>query len=522
MTDPSSARLEAGRSRFVVNALASYGQRALVAVAALLVTPYLFRELGTDAFGTWSVMFTLTTVFAMLEEGFALGATKFVAGHRARERRGEVEKTLGATVVLMAGLGGVGMASCLALGLLAPGLASAGEGDAFRAGMIFLGGGILLRTPLVAYGSILAGYQRYDLYNAAQAVTIAGAALGSVAVVAAGRGVLGLAIVQAAALVAGGVTYLVLLRRLDPALRLRPLRGDRGARRQLLGFSAFTMLADSMMFIGGRLDTVVIAAIRSAGAATPFAVATKLQAGIQAVTLPVINLLVPMTSELEATGRRAVVATRLVVATRVTLQATIPVAAAMAMFSPDIVSLWLGSEAPAVTDEIVTLLALNSLMLCAVPAHKVLIGVGGARSAGTLNTVEGLLNLGVSVVLVSAYGAIGAAIGTLTASFAVGPANFLLVCRQTGSSLAGLGRAGIGGAVVSSLPCLAAMVPLWLLLSPGVGRLLLGFGAGLGVAAIVASLQLGPGRILTELRAGLRAARDPERQAPQLAGEEPV
>jgi hypothetical protein len=47
------------------------------------------------------------------------------------------------------------------------------------------------------------------------------------------------------------------------------------------------------------------------------------------------------------------------------------------------------------------------------------------------------------------------------------------------------------------------MLPVWLLLSPSAGRLALGAALGLGVAGVVAILQLGPGRIRSELRAGL-------------------
>ncbi len=99
---------------------------------------------------------------------------------------------------------------------------------------------------------------------------------------------------------------------------------DRSARRRVLGFSSFTLLADSMMFVGARLDTVVIAALRNAAAAAPFAAANKLQTAIQTLTLPVINLMLPMVSELDARGMRETVIERMLVATRVTLQVDRP------------------------------------------------------------------------------------------------------------------------------------------------------------------------------------------------------
>jgi O-antigen/teichoic acid export membrane protein len=513
-----------GRRAFLLNALSSYGQRALVAISALLLTPYLFRSLGTDGFGTLSVMLTLTTVFTMIELGFSLGTTKFIAELQAGGRREEMEATLGATLVLMALLGLIAFATSVLVALFASGLAADGEREEFRVGMLILGAGYMVRLPLVAYGSVLAGYQRYDLYyGVGHSIVIVGTALGAVVAVEAGGGVLGVAIAYTVAFVAGGVAYAALLRRIDPSLRLHPRRSDRRAGRKVLGFSTFTLLADSMNYIAVGLDNVVIAAIRNAAAAAPFAAASKLQSGLHALTLPVLNLMLPMISDLEARGMREAVVWRLLLATRVTLQVTLPVALAVALFSSDIVDVWLGPSAPAVTASILTVLAIYTVMLCQVPSQKVLLGVGHARAVAILNTAWGISNLAISIVLVIAYGAIGAALGTLISTTLIGPANFPLACRATGCPLPRLLRVGLWPAIASSLPSIAVMLPVWLLMSPGGGRLALGVALGVGVAALVGILQLGPRRSLAELRSALRRSEPELDSSPsQLAVEGPT
>ena len=311
-----------------------------------------------------------------------------------------------------------------------------------------------------------------------------------------------MAIAYGAAQAAGGLLCLPLLRRVDPGVRLLPRASDGASLRRVLSFSTFTLLADAMIFLGVRLDTVVIAAIRGAAAAAPFAAASKLQNGLQAPTLPVINLMMPMVAELHARGRLAEVRRRLVLAVRVTLQVTAPLAVGVALFSTDIVRVWLGDTAPAVTDEIVAILAVQTVMISAVPADKVLVGLGRPRTVGLLNMGEGLSNLTISIVLVSAHGAIGAALGTLITSFAIGPAKFPLACRAAGCRLGTLLGAGLGRGLASALPGVAVMVPVFLAMDPGAARLALGLGLGVAVSALVAVLQVGPGR-LREALAGL-------------------
>jgi O-antigen/teichoic acid export membrane protein len=63
----------------VRSTISTYGVRALLALSVLLLTPYLFRTLGPPAFGTWSVLYTIATIFSLVEFGFSTGATKLIA-----------------------------------------------------------------------------------------------------------------------------------------------------------------------------------------------------------------------------------------------------------------------------------------------------------------------------------------------------------------------------------------------------------------------------------------------------------
>lgn len=487
------------------NVASAYGLRALLALSALALTPYLYRRLGSAGFGTWSVMFTVTTVFSLLELGISAGVAKYVAEFKAAGRPRELEATLAAALVLMTLMGVLALAISLLIGRLAPQLAAAGQREAFQTGMVVLGLAMLARFPLVAYAATLTGYQRWSRFNAAQAAATAAFALGAVVAIEAGGGILGLAIDWAAAYVAGGVLFAVLLARAEPSLSLRPRRPSGASLRRIGTFSSFTLLADSMGFIAQRMDTVVIAAIRNAAAAAPFAAAVKLQSGLQSLTLPFIDLLMPMMSELSVRQLGGEVVRRFTLATRIALQLTLPAAVAIALFAPDIVRLWLGRDAGAdAASIVVVLVAVQTVTLAAAPAEKVLVGIGRVRLVGALALVDGLSNLAASIALVAAYGAIGAALGTLATSALVAPVKIPLACRATGASLAAFAREGLGRAITSSILPVAVMVAIRLLLPPGAVRAGAGLGAGLALAAAIGLAQVGSLR----LRALFTAARE--------------
>jgi O-antigen/teichoic acid export membrane protein len=479
------------------NAVSAYVSRGLLALSVLVVTPYLFRELGQAGFGTWSVVFTIASIFTLLESGFARGLSKLVAQLLAEGRRNELSQTVGVAVTLMVALGVLAAVICVIVAVLGAGLAPADLRDDFRQSLLVLAAGRIVYSPLAAYNAALQGYQRYDLVNAEASAGTVVFSLGAIGAVAAGSGIVGVTAALAAGYVATGLPAPLLVHHVDRRLPIRPRLGDPEGRRRLLHFGSFVLLADSMGFVGQRMDTLVIAAVRNAAAAAPYAAMVKLQSGVQSLTLPVVFQLMPMASDLWARGRTVEVARRLGVAVRVVLQATLPLAAALALFAGDVVDLWLGSEAPPVTEQILVVLMIAQIVLLTVaPAEQVLVGIGRVRMIALFTLVGGCANLSLSIVLVWAYGAIGAAVGTLATSAALAPVLLLLAARALGQPTLRLMHGSVLPAVVSSLPALGAMTLIRVLLAPGAERLAVGVALGIGLAVAIGTLQLGPARML--------------------------
>jgi O-antigen/teichoic acid export membrane protein len=493
------------RSRFARNAATSYGVRVPLALSALLLTPYLYRRLGEAGFGTWSVMFALGSVFSLLQAGFMAGITKFVAELRAQDRAAELQRTVGAALALMTLLGVLAALISAGIALGADGLAARGEHESFQVGMLAIGAVMLVRLPCLGCSAVLNGYQRYDASNGAWLVSIVAFPIAAVAAVEAGAGVTGVALSYAGSLLLGGLVAAGLLRRLDPRLVLRPRWGDRSGLRRIASFSSFTTLADSMVFVSQRLDTVFIAALVNATAAAPYAAAVKLGSGLQSLTTPFVELLMPMVADLSARGRLEALRWRFLTSTRLVVQITLPVACGLAIFSGDVVEVWLGgSGSNDAAGIIIALMAAQTLTLSVAPASAVLVGLGRVRFLGVLAVVEGVANVALSIALISALGAIGAALGTLLTSALLAPVRIPYTARALGVPTLRALRATYGGGIASALPGIAAMAFVFAGLGQGEVRLALGLGAGFVVTAAVATAQIGPRRIGSLVR-GLRA-----------------
>ncbi len=489
------------RARFLRNATSSYAVRVPLAASVLLLTPYLYRRLGEDGFGTWSVMFALVSVFSLLQAGTSAGIAKHIAELGGPEQRSERQEMVSSAITLMCAVGLVAALVSAVLSITAGGLAAPGDRHAFELGLLIIGVAMLVRMPCMACAAVLNGDQRFDASNAAWTTSIVSFPIGAVIAVEAGGRITGLAIAYAASLLIGGASAVLLLRRLDPALSLRPRLASRGAVGRVASFSGYTSLADAMVFVSQRLDTVFIAGLASATAAAPYAAAVKLQSGLQTLTLPFVELLLPMFSDLSARGRKVQLRRRYAASTRAVVQLTLPAAFAMALFSQDIVDTWLGAGAASDTARIiVVLMAVQVLTLAVSPSEPMLAGLGRVRFVGLLGVAEAVANLGLSIVLIRAHGAIGAAVGTLLTTALIGPLRIPVAARALGCPLLELLRTSYGVAIVSSIPAGAAMTGVWYLLAPGAVRLVVGLVTGALVCAAIILAQIGPRQLARLLR----------------------
>lgn len=488
-------------ARFVRNATSSYAVRIPLVVSVLVLTPYLYRQLGEDGFGTWSVMLALFGVFGLLQAGATTAITKHVAELSAPELNSQRQAMVNAAILLMSLLGLVAALVAVLLSITAGGLAGARDRDGFEFGLLVIGATLLVQMPLMACSAVLNGYQRYDASNAAWLMSIVSFSIGAVIAVESGGRIAGLAIAYSTSLLIGGATAALLLRRIDPTLSLRPRRADRAAMRRVASFGGYSLLSESMVLVSQRLDTVLIAGLASTAAAAPYAAAVKLQSGLQMLTLPFVEVLLPMFSDLSARGGTAQLRRRFVAASRVVVQLTLPAAFALALFSQDLVGAWLGADASSDTAGIiVALMAVQMLSLTVSPAGQVLRAVGRVRVVALLGVGEAMTNITFSILLVRAHGAIGAALGTLIATALFAPLRIPVTARALACPAWELVRESYGRAVLSAVPPALAMTVVWTALEPGTVRLIAGLLIGAIAWAAIVLAQIGPGRLASLYR----------------------
>ena len=431
-------------ARVALNTVTNYLRFGVTVVVFLLLTPVMIRYLGTEGFGLWSLLFAVLGFFGLLDMGAGTSVVKYMAECAASgdaDRRNRILSTLAQLYIaaaLIATLGTMVMAA-----ILQPvfGIGAAVLPDARQALWILSARTVILGLPLSLFRNILFGAQEIYFLNVVQTISIVAYGLASWAVLVRGGGVVALAWVSLAFMLAEHAVYAVACFTRVKGLRITPRLVDYGQIGSIVSFSAAALLINVASLILLRTDPVIVGLFLPLTAVALYATAQKIAEYSVLFTKQFVNVLAPLAVELKADPDPTKVRFLLVNCARFALAPSAALSVCLFVEGRDALSVWLG---PAFGDAAPVLWILLAALLLSIPqmlASTILTMTGRHRLIGFAAAGSALLNVAVSLALVHLVGMLGVAIGTLTATVVVDVFVVLrAACREFGLGLPSYAR----------------------------------------------------------------------------------
>ena len=403
------------------NALGIYATYGAAIVSGLVVTPIVLHELGTEAFGIWAFIGSITVYLMVLDFGVGPSIIRFAAEARGRRLPEDTNALASVGLVLYAVIGAVSLPIGLAIAWLVPALVSTPDDLVWpaRISTFLVVLGIALRFPLGLFNNLLLGQQRFDLQNLANFTSTALYAVLVALLVPSGGGLILLGALTLATTLLRLVLPLAWLRSELPGLRLSRAHVTRRRLRELTSFSWSNFqvhLANTVVF---STDVVVVGIVLGAEAAALYAIPAKLFSLAYGLGSVGTRLLYPALSEYE--GSREVERQRRLLLTglRGVTAATLLLALPLLFIPGQLIEAWVGEG----YDESYAVMALLALVaLVHQPIYLVtqfLIARARQREIARLLVVAALSNAGLSVVLAFTVGIWGVALATLLVDVAL-------------------------------------------------------------------------------------------------------
>ncbi|HEY3975193.1 MAG TPA: oligosaccharide flippase family protein [Candidatus Sulfotelmatobacter sp.] len=386
----------------------------VVGAIAFLLTPFLIHHLGNVEFGLWVLVGSISGYSGLLEFGLRATLQRYVARYRGVNDRAALNQIFMTALALTLCIGVLIFVIMLPFAWVLPGFfgLSGERAHDFTLLIVLMAISIPVSLVMLLLGTYVCGWQRFDLYNLISVARSVMHALLIVVVLRHGYGVVALGVLSIVA--TAGLLPLdwLMVRHVDPELRLDWRLATPAKARELLEFSVWMFLNSTGIRLRTFTDSIVIGRVLNVALIAPFSVAGRLMQYFDPIINSMVSPMLPVMSGYEGQGRRRELRQFFLQATKITTLMTFLIGSILVLDSRLLLRVWVGEEFVSTYTLVLILLVGYVFELAQRPSTTALVALGCHRALGGWTLGEGLANLVLSIYWGHKYGLVGVALGT--------------------------------------------------------------------------------------------------------------
>jgi O-antigen/teichoic acid export membrane protein len=206
--------------------------------------------------------------------------------------------------------------------------------------------------------------------------------------------------------------YVLLAKRVFPALRFIPRGFDWASGKSLASYSVWSFLINAANQLRFRVDALTTGALFGGDAITRYAIGGRLVEYAQTPLIFASNTAVPALTRLHATDERDKMSAVVLFLLRLHLLVAIFAAGLVMFLGGPFIATWIGPDF-GMSHHVATILAIGFMTeLFLTPLLNSLLASAKHRMLAIANVTEAFCNLGLSILLGKMFGLIGVALGT--------------------------------------------------------------------------------------------------------------
>jgi len=461
----------------------------LVTIAFTYVTtPFVIHRIGVDGYGTWALITALTGYLGLLVLGVPMASVRYFAQHVAEGDQASLNKAIGSCTALYLVLGGAAL--LVGTGLFGfftrtydvPVALRSDARLAFGLMVLYVSAGFVATLP----GGVLNAHDAFVLRNKVGLASLLlrlGLTMGLLTFKA---WLVFLPIILMACLAFDFSVSWFVIRRRYPGVRMRLADFDWAAVRRIFSFSLYVLILTA----GGRLsfetDSLVIGKFQTVGSIPYFTVANSFIIYLMEFILGISQVMLPTAARLRTQGRTEELREVFLKWSKIALSLTLMAGLFLIVLGPRFIAWWIDPSFEGPAGAVLQILMVSYLVFLPVRgvALPILMGLGkaGVPTIGFL--ITGLVNLGLSILLVGKLGLAGVALGTAIPNVFFAFLVLSVACRELKISVMHYARYVIPRAALGAFPVLALL--LWFKVGLDVRSLAGLAGSGVAMMALFA------------------------------------
>ena len=395
-----------------------FAGRAWGFALSILLTPYLLSRLGNDVYGIWVLVGALVSYIGLSDFGFGTSFVKYVAEYDTRGDREGVNGVMSTGIIFYLAIAIVLLTlSPFIIGATINLLAVPERLRETTRTVLLLGIITLLWANFIqVYQSVINGLQRMDVTIIINVSLSLCYALGCVAVLESGFGILGLALAHLIPQIIGVGVSAYYAYRLYAGLEFK-LNSIKRHWVTLFRYGINLLISNIASLITFQFDKLLVNRFINAAHVTFYDVGSRPSVTARSFAVLLLSSLTPATSALEVQQGREKLYQLFVRASKYVSALAFPLFTGMIVASRPIIEAWVGQgyESSVV---VMRILCIGYLFhIFAAPVSPFVQGMGRPDYQRNAEALTLILNIGLSIALIRQYGFYGAPVGTAIATF---------------------------------------------------------------------------------------------------------
>jgi len=429
--------------------------KCLTIAIAFILTPILFRGIGVEQYGIWSIVMALTGTYGLVNMGIGKANVKYIAEFDAVDDRRAVRQVVSTGMAMFSAMALVVVCIAGLVAWLFPVMFDIGVYPVELARWVVLLTAAKVVVELVGqvFRAGIMAKKRFDLRSITNTASRVIAAVTMIVVIQFGGGLVELAtVVLVVGILNTSVATVMAIRIGLPLPSLASVNRDVG--RKLFHFGALSLLIQIVRrfsIVGG---SIVLGIFSGPAAVAFYSVAESLTSKSLNLGKPINYVVMPFASQFGAQSDRYALKRLVIMPTRLLLTIGAMLAAILFILGYSLLELWITPEAAINAYPIIAVLSLSVLIkMPTAGIQSVLQGMGKMTFLSRVAVAEGTVMLVLAVVLTPIWGAIGMAWAVVSAQLLTsGMLLPVYACQQLKLPMARLIVGSAGPAFLSVLP----------------------------------------------------------------------
>lgn len=372
------------------NIVTNYLGAILDVAIILILTPIILDELGSAAYGVWILLHSILFYLKFLDLGLYDATVKYIAEFLARNEVEKVNKLIGTTISVFIFSGVIAMMVCLLIATFIVPLFEVPDDlmQTLKLATLIIGLDLIISFPASVFDGIIEGHQRYDILNYSNIGFSVFQAVATVILLTGGYGIISLLWLEVVTTILGMLVDLIIIRKYFPLLSLT-IKFDKKMWWMIRGYTLWNFVIELVTDGSEELAKLIIPFFMSVSLITPFAIVYTLANMIIKAVAPIVDVLFPLSSALDASADQECLQKLVIQASRAVTVLSLPAALYMSFFGEAIIGLWLGEDVIEIGPVLIPIVMATFFASAYFwPASSILMGMGKVKPLLRITIVE--------------------------------------------------------------------------------------------------------------------------------------